>query len=644
MFAQGTLSRHVANYDMHVHLDTDARQMRCTTYLTWINPSADTVSDLHLHLYYNAFKHSRSTWISEDRRFMDLIPRAWKDECGWGWTQITSFTDLSGNELSGGFVYIQPDDGNPDDETVLYVPLTVPVMPYDTARFVFTWSAKVPKTMVRTGYNKDFWFFAQWFPKLGVYEPAGMRYATTGGWNCHQYHNQGEYYADFGVYEVHIDVPAQYHVGASGILLHKEESNVRTTWTYLAEDVIDFAWTASPHFMTVEDQWKDVDIRLLLYPDQKCFIPRYQTAIQHVFDFMHKHVGVYPYVTLTVVDPPVHGMFTGGMEYPTLITAFSSRLLPKGFRSIETLVVHEFIHQYFMQMIATHEVEEPWMDEGITSYYEARILDFYYGEKTSMFSGFGVSCGNLEFTRHEFFSSGTAQLAPHTNRSWEFRHGGYYMISYNKVVLWLTTLEHLLGQEIFDETMRTYIERWKFRHPTRHDFVAVFNEVTKRRLPETFPDGLDWFFAQMLEGTEICDYAVASIENLPVRPHLGYLSDTVHCITPADVNSSSTTYDTRVILHRRGGIQLPVQVRIDFDDGSSVLEHWDGKSRTTEFSYRGAKRITCAVIDPDRHLVLDVDYNNNSMAATPQRRALRAYFARSMTVFQHFIETLSLLM
>ena len=202
------LSDRIANYSMDVTLDVDQKMLSGQTRLHWQNPSTDTVHELRFHMYYNAFKNSRSTFMIE-RGGPGFLTSSWDDDCGWSWTAIDAIGDGE-HDFTPHIFYTQPDDDNVDDQTVLVVPLTEPVLPQENITIDFSWTAKIPKSMARTGYNKDYYFFAQWFPKLGVYEPAGMRFAKSGGWNCHQYHARGEYYADFGAYDVRITLPEDF--------------------------------------------------------------------------------------------------------------------------------------------------------------------------------------------------------------------------------------------------------------------------------------------------------------------------------------------------------------------------------------------------------------------------------------------------
>ena len=226
----------------------------------WVNPSNDAVPDIQLHLYLNAFRSNKSTYYREKESGGSPGTK----EIDFGWINIKSMTDKKGNDLKSVMKFISPDDNNPDDMTVVDVPLAEAVRPGDTVFIKVNFVSKLPSGIRRTGFNDDFFFVAQWFPKFGVYEPAGMRYAVKGGWNCHQFHNHSEFYSNHSVYDVKISVPKEYVVGTGGMLLdEKETSEGKKIQTWRAEDIVDFAWTAWPGYAVFTDQWKNVKIRLL---------------------------------------------------------------------------------------------------------------------------------------------------------------------------------------------------------------------------------------------------------------------------------------------------------------------------------------------------------------------------------------------
>lgn len=631
------LSNRVANYDINVSLDVDSKMLTADTRMSWKNISNNAVDELQFHIYYNAFKNSKSTFM-RDRGLGMLSSDG--NKCNWGYTDIVKMEDQYGNDLTGNMEYLNTTDENTDDQTVLRVTLAKPVLPNETVVINFDWKSKVPRTMPRTGYNKDYYFMVQWFPKLGVYEPAGMRYATEGAWNCHQYHSSGEYYSDFGVYNVNITVPNGYVVGASGELIEKKEEQTSTTWSYRVEDVIDFAWTTSPHFVVQEEKWKHVDIKLYTYECYTNCSDRYFKTIRYTLDYLDRYVGRYPYSTITIVDPPIHGLFTGGMEYPTLISSLSFCFFPKGFKTAETLTVHEFIHQYFMQMVATHEQDEPWMDEGITTYYEGRILDALEGEKTSFIDWMGLKIGNEEYNRGEFFA-GNPKIAPNTFKSRDFKHGGYGPVSYNKTAVWLKTLEGIVGIATVDKIMQTYFEKWKFKHPARQDFIDVTNEVVIADHGEEYPDGMDWYFEQVLYGTDICDYKLLSITNRKAEDELGYLEGYSNCYLSSEIEEDQDTYYSKVVVQRMGELKLPIEILVKFEDGSEELLKWNGIDRSTEFNFQGTQKLIEARIDPDQKIYLDNNFLNNGYTVAEQKTGVRKYFFQLVSFTQEVIEGLS---
>lgn len=640
------LSARIANYDIEVKLDPEQKKLIAHTKLVWTNPSTDTVSDLQFHLYYNAFKNSESTFFSE-RGLPSLFKTSLQEGCNWSWVEIQNMTDSDGNDLAANMHYFQPDDDNKSDQTVLRVPLPRPVLPNESIEVEFDWVGKIPKTMIRTGHNKDFYFMAQWYPKVGVYEPAGMRYAEEGGWNCHQYHSSGEYYGEFGNYKVSMTVPENFMVGSSGTQPNppKYNGDQTKTWTFEVDDVIDFAWGTSPHFVESKMDWKGVEIRLLTYPEHEHFKDRYFHIMPIALDYFEENFEKYPYPSLTILAPPFHGIFTGGMEYPTLITTLNNCLLPTGVRSTEILAVHEFVHQYFQQIVATNEMEEAWMDEGITNFYEGVIMDKVYGEKSSTIDFMGIKTGNAESDRVSYFNMENPAIAANSLNSWEFPGGSYHTIQYSKSAVWLNTLKRIVGEKTFNEAMKAYYSRWKFKHPSANDFVDVINEVVAKNHPQEFGEGMDWFFQQVLYGTEICDYAVTSISNNNKITSSGIFDNLEECEQSDDAKNENgeAIISSSVVVQRLGDMTLPMEILIQFEDGKEVMEKWDGMSTMKTFTYEGTQKIVCAEIDPEHKIFIDKNFLNNSFTSKPNVSGVRKYVNEFMFWMQNAMEGLGML-
>jgi hypothetical protein len=627
------LSPRNANYTMDVSLDPESRTVSGSARILWRNIDAHPAHSLQFHLYMNAFKNNRSTLYIES---LGRIKRAVNTE-GWGWIDVLSISNDKGKDLTGRMRFIQPDDSNIHDQTVIEVPLDHPVLPGETIQLTLEFITKLPRIRMRTGYSESFYFIGQWFPKIGVF--------MNGNWNCHQFHANSEFFADFGVYRVSITVPSGYTVGATGNLVEtRQAEEARETFTFLAEDVHDFAWTASPDFIVTRENHLNTQIIVLCEKDHLGSVSRVLISAKQAMDFLHNTVGEYPYHTLTIVLPPTGGINAGGMEYPTLITGVAHWLNPKGFRLLETVIIHEFGHNYWYGMVASNEFEEAWLDEGINSYFEERIMDRYYGKYGSLLDFPGIRVGNEAWSRSNYI--GVPRKDKTLRSSWTYYGGSYSVFSYTKPALMLKTLENLIGVENMDRIMRTYFQKWKFRHPTTQDFIDVVNSVTGTRY--------NGFFETFLNGSLELDYSVESVRTGKKAPPLGVFEiagqkttvdesmvtsgmDTLFRTIDVDYGEAENLYTSVVRIHRRGEAVLPVDILMVFANGDSVRESWDGEDRWVKYILDTPSPLKFAVVDPERKLVLDSNYGNNSRTVKPDKRPVNRITSRLLFWFENLL-------
>ncbi|HEY6950998.1 MAG TPA: M1 family metallopeptidase [Bacteroidota bacterium] len=636
-------SPRIANYTISVSLDAQKKMLQGKETLRWRNASNDRISELRFHLYLNAFKNSKSTFMTESGGQERGVRM---EEGGWGWIDVTSMSVRDGEDLKAKMEFIHPDDDNAADQTVFRVALTKPVLPNQTITIDINFTAKMPSAFARTGYSHDYFMVGQWFPKIGVYEPAGMRYAVTGQWNCHQFHANSEFYADYGVYDVDMTVPKDFVVGATGVQQNdRDNGNGTKTYFYHAEDIHDFSWTASPLYKVVTDQWKSVSIRLLIQPDHvKGNADRYIQSVKAALEYLDKHVGKYPYPNITIVDPQWGALGSGGMEYPTLITGGSFWGIPDGLRLVENVTIHEFTHQYFYGLLGSNEFEEAWLDEGMTQYYETRIMDATYGAKTSLIDFRGFHEGDFESTRSGYTGLENPKIAPTYQRAWDYKAGGYGSMTYNKSAVFMTTLQRLIGTDVMDEAIKTYYDRWKFKHPCSKDIIAVISEVVHKHYGDKYGKDMQWYFDQVLYGTDVCDYALKSINNEMVFGTRGLVDSAGTKITPREKRDTKarTMYESRVVVDRLGEIRLPVDVLVHFSDSSEVREHWDGQARWQEFKYAGPRRVVWALVDPDNVLAIDINVNNNGKTTDPVSQPIWKYTLKFLYWMQNALQYSSL--
>jgi hypothetical protein len=616
------LSERTTGYDIAAVLETESKTVTGDMTAWWVNRSAMPVDHALLHLYLNAFSSNKSSFASSGR----WSPAG--DE-GWGYVRINRMSDEYGNDLTMTMHYVAPDDGNINDRTVLQIDLPRPVQPGDTLKLNILFESKLPSPIVRTGFNKDYFWVAQWFPKFGVYETAGMRQRESDGWNCHQFHPNSEFYSNHSVYDVSVTIPSEYVAGSGGQLVEEIDNGDGTRKIrWRAEDIVDFAWTAWPGYKVVRDKWRGVDITFLTSEKGLKIADNQINAVKNGLEYLDARVGPYPWPHLTFVDPPMEGAGAGGMEYTTIFTSAGSGLIPPFLKMAEMVSIHEFGHAYFMGILASNEFEEPWLDEGVNSYWEERIVDNYYGGGYGIIRLPFIKMSDADMARTSYIGSPSKQAATNDLPSWLYPHGTYGMMSYQKAATWLHTLEGLISTETMDNVFREYYRRWAFKHPSGKDFIETVNDVVRKEHGEKFGNDMNWFFDQVLYGTEICDYRVSGVTSRKITGYSGIADGDSVTFTRSD-RKSDTLYLARVGIERTGGMMLPVEVLVRFDNGDEVIEEWDGKERFRDFEYTGTRKVTRVIIDPDNKIDLDINRINNSWTDDPQFTAS----GRMMTKF-----------
>lgn len=624
-----------ASYDMSVTLDADKKTLTGHQVLRWTNISDTPTTELHYHLYYNAWRNDRSSWFRAGVRDRGELARHPDD--GWAYCDVETIalrTEGGLIDLTERAHFIAPDDGNEHDRTVLVVPLSRTVAPGETIEVELSWESKVPRTFARTGFRGDYFFLAQWFPKVGVLEAGGH-------WNCHQF-IQTEFFSDFGEYDVRLSVPEGWTVGATGREVPETATPSRGTEVhhFVAQDVHDFAWVASPELTEHTRRFEHpglpaVDMRLLLMPDHAGFRDRYFDATEMALSHYGTWWGPYPYGYITIVDPAWHSG-SGGMEYPTLFTGGTRWLSPKARRSPEGVTIHEAGHQFWYGLVANNEFEDAWLDEGFNTYSTTRTLEaalpehahveYYFEEHLPVvFPGVVPAERTAGSDQHAGMYS-AYKRDPQGRPSYKTGPSGYHVNAYEKGAMTLRTLENYLGWPTFQQVMSTYFRKWAFGHPTAEDFFTIAERVSGRPLR--------WFFDQIHGDSVVFDYAVGKVQSQPIVPR-GYRGD-------EEETKGGTLYETHVYVRRWGEGVFPVGVLVDFEDGTKKAHAWDGKDRWIELSWTHPAKVERVRVDPDHVLVLDTNFSNNSWLADSRAPlAATKWSAKWMLFVQHTMETLA---
>jgi hypothetical protein len=629
---------HVVDYVIDARLDTAQHSIEGRAQVTWRNRTSHATDVLPMHLYMNAFRAEDTTWMRHGRG--SHRGQGQGDDSPWGYTDVRKVAlDTEPLEWSEG-----------DDPSVMTVRLPDSVPPGGEVTLDLDFVTVLPAVFARTGHADDFYMVGQWFPKVGVLEPDGT-------WQNHVFTFHSEFYADFGDYEVRIDVPAEMIVGATGIRTDERIESGRKRLTYRAQMVHDFAWTAWSGFEETWAEHEGIRIRQLMPRERLGDAGAHIDAVVATLDSMQPRFGQYPWSTITVVHPPPNAGGAAGMEYPTLFTAGDRVAIPRlvrrlGFdeRMSGTFVtIHELGHQWFQGLLASNEHDQPWLDEGMNTTSNALVLMDRHREDdpwVALLAGRPLHLS--DGMRLDMRRTGGLDIVDQPADAYSPLLGTYGGVVYRRTAALMLTLRNLAGHDQFDEALRTYAERWRFRHPTGADLEDALVETLGRRvllaqahpeLPDSGPVHLDVrdVLEQGLRTAREVDFAVREVTNRSLPGDAGWHRDEtgelVGGAAPQRVPLAELPDDRIegiVVVQRTGDFRIPVEVEIEFADGTRTRLIWDGRARHTTLRFAG-RRVVWAGIDPDRKLLLETERLHNNRWAP--EHAPRDPIARSVAGF-----------
>lgn len=664
---EATLSERVVDYRINATLDPLKHTVDGRQKLTWRNRSKVEARSVYMHLYMNAFESAGSTFFTEQR----LGQAGFREDVAtkqgeWGHIELRRVTQ-GGARVNWAFV--QPDNGPATDHTVVRLDLPAPVAAGASTVIDIDFLTQLPRVVARTGYFGSYHLVGQWFPKMGVLELPGERGATAPRWNVHEHHQQSEFYADFGNFDVKLTVPKGYTVGATGELQGApQETNGFVTHHYVQGDVHDFAWTADRRSAApLQDSWSGagspkVAIKVIYPPEMAASAAPAMKAAKASLAWFSSTLGPYPYKTLTVVIPPYNASESGGMEYPTFFTATGhTRVEPNTLAEfdLEFVTIHEFGHNYFQGILASNEVEEPMLDEGLNEYWDQRMQrerkrDIHPTTPLLRMIGFRPAFKVFDFTRAG---------GPHEEVSDALAHSAYERLQgigpvYVRSATLMRDLEQRLGKDAMERAFKEYYRRWKFRHPSLADFREALADASGQRA------AVEAVFAQQIYAPVKIDDRVdkfSSLEELPQRGSFQQqgvwaeqdqegLDKRIDALrlawkkTHPDAadGAGPFPYRTSVTLRRRG-MPVPQTVLVTFADGSSETVSWDNDARWQRFSWLKPSKAVSVQLDPLRAHYLDVNKLDDTRTLKKDGSASRRWagdFSAIVTVLLSLIASI----
>jgi len=591
----------VVSYRMEAGLDTERHRVQGEATILWRNTARVPQRELYLHLYLNAFKNERTVFMRSESASGFRGQSTLSD---WGYLDVKSLRIPAWDaELWPPPVAHTP--GDPQDETDIRVPLPREVAPGETIELEVSWTSQLPSVLLRTGFVDSFHMVAQWFPKLARLEPDGR-------WAHFPFQRLSEFYADYGDYEVWIDAPSDFVVGATGKRDAELSEGGRRRYKYVARGVHDFAFTAWDRFNEQSATIDDTAVRILFPPGLSESARIELQALRHALPYFERAFGEYPYDTLTVVHPPRWAAEAGGMEYPTLITTGGRWYGPRlGVRAIDAVTVHELGHQWFYGLVGSNENRWPFLDEGLTSYAEHRALEAAHPGASAL-DGLGLAVSLPALAR-----AGAARVWANdriAQPAAQFVSGGDYgRLVYARTSTLLHTVGRVWGEAQLEAAIGDYARTWRFRHPTPQALIAAVRGRLGRRAGEALHRGLferGWV-----------DLQVDGMWCERRRAAEGIFGSPDSLVTASGELQAGWEGGARI--RQLGTLRFPVEVDLHGADGTIQRVRWDGDEVATVVRYRGDSELVAVIVDPERRVLLDQDLSNNAKRIAPRRVAGR---------------------
>lgn len=475
-------------YKIIATLDTVAHTLECQMQVSYTNTSAEALDRLGIHLWANAYKQKNTALNHQKLHQGDLTLHRAKAEDRGGYNSVSfSSPDQS--------VILKADDEHID---IGWVILSTPLQPGTSIHLTSDFIIDIPKSFSRIGRTGNSYQITQWYPHIGVLNEEG--------WHMMPYLDQGEFFNDFADYEVTIQVPSSYKIAATGSAVSNEQTDSIRQYVFKAENVIDFAWFASPTFthkrFMIDVGGVNRRVALNLFIDE-VYSEYWDTAhvwAERAMLFYSDWLGPYPYPEMTVVSTPFSR--AGYMEYP-MLAQISFTDDPQ---LLDRVIAHEIGHTWIYGILANDERTHPWMDEGFNSFIEDEYMHTYYANPNEIVMPRVVhnkhSMNHYEALQHMLRITGTTE-PPATSPVSQFS-SQYIFSAYSIPAQGLRLMMSSVGKEQMKNMFRTYFELHQFTHVTPGDVQASFELSCKC--------DLSWFFDDWIHHGHQLDYAIKNFK------------------------------------------------------------------------------------------------------------------------------------
>ncbi|MDG1333716.1 MAG: M1 family metallopeptidase [Crocinitomicaceae bacterium] len=588
------------NYTIDVRLDDKTHELFGKEEFEYINNSPDNLDKIMIHLWPNAYSDGHTALANQQYAQNDEDLRLGSDS-------MKGYIDSLDFRINGSPVKWSFDEEHPD---ICTIHLPVPLKPGEHISISTPFHVKIPSGRIsRLGHIGQSYQITQWYPKPAVYDKDG--------WHAMPYLNQGEFYSEYGSFDVRITLPENYVVGATGDLQTESEiefmnaraektatdlssdkgrstnndfpesSSQSKTIRFTQKNVHDFAWFADKRYWVLKGNVelphskRNVTSWALFTPNNWKL---WQNAIEYINDgtyFYSKWNGDYPYNNVTAVDGTISA--GGGMEYPNVTVIGNSG----NAMTLEIVIVHEVGHNWFYGQLGSNERDHGWMDEGMNTLNEMRYIQTKYPDNTNLSDM--LLGGRMHLDDLDHHDSGDLSYRvfawlgedqPVETKSAEFSPANYGIVMYQKTGLLFFYLKDYLGEELFDKCAMEYYRAWEFKHPSPSDMRASYEKTSGK--------DLGWLFDDLINTTHHLDYKL--------------------------VRAKKTDDGLKVKVRNVGQVDGPIEVNL-VKDGEVVGTQWaEPGTKTSEVLFVGEQDFDQIVIDYTKDIP-EMRRSNNTLKA-----------------------------
>jgi Peptidase family M1 domain len=572
---ENTYFQQDVDYTINITIDVEAYTYKGSEQLIYTNNSPDVLNFIWVHLYPNAYKDNSTPFArqeaSRNRRTYHFAPK--EDH---GYININSLKEGK-QELNWEY------KSDALDEIKIF--LNSSLQPGQSVTLQFEFDAKFPKVFSRMGHTGKVYFAGtQWYPKAVVYDRFG--------WHPDSYLDKGEFYGEFGNFDVSITLPKNFIIDATGSLQenpqekafmdsiiadtkelitikdederesfykkwqnqHKAKTNYDSLKTvrFKAENVHDFAWFAGEGLMIHQARNKNnVLTNVLVRPKNAYGWKDVTEYVRKTLWFYGMRAGAYQYPKASVVDGSLAA--GAGMEYP-MITVISIGNISYA-HILEMVVMHEVGHNWFYGMLGSDERAAPFLDEGINQFHEKEYMEHYYGFRNlsvfdSLLGDWNVLSDLGEWHLNQLTYGGVARQhidQPLNLRAEEYTISNYGSVVYMKSAAMLTALQWEIGKDTFIKAIQSYFEQWNGKHPTVDDFWNSIEKFSGRDFKH--------FRKEWMTTTHYSDFNLAGKETIKTK----------------------NGYETTMFVENDGSMQgVATPVNIITTKGDTLEARWNG--------------------------------------------------------------------